>query len=306
MFKFLGKLKDRLSKTRDQVFGKISRLLKAKSKIDEELLEEIEEILITGDIGVDTTFTIMENIRKRVKKERYENPEELNFLLRDEIDKFIISEESNDFEIRSNAPLHVIFVVGVNGSGKTTSIGKLAAIYKSKGKKVMLAACDTFRAAACEQLEVWAERAGVSITRLADQTDPSAVIFEAVQRAQNGNYDILLIDTAGRLHTKVNLMQELGKMERVIKRFIPDAPHETLLVIDATTGQNGLSQARHFTDTTKLTGLVLTKLDGTAKGGIVIGITQELKIPVKYIGVGEQIGDLRPFSSKEFVEALFD
>jgi fused signal recognition particle receptor len=305
----LTRLKEGLTKTRENIFGKIQKILTGKTKIDEELLENLEEILISGDVGVTTTMKIIENIRQRVKKDGYENPADLDNLLREEIQKLLVNGTVIDIDplvLSSGQKPHVIMIVGVNGVGKTTTIGKLAYNYKSVGKKVLIAAADTFRAAANEQLEIWAKRAGVEIIQQARGADPAAVSYDALRSAVTHGVDVLIIDTAGRLHTKVNLMDELKKIKRVIQKIKPEAPHEVLLVLDASTGQNAIQQAKQFSAAVGITGLVLTKLDGTAKGGVVLAINQELNIPVKYIGVGEKIDDLQPFNQKTFVDALFD
>jgi fused signal recognition particle receptor len=303
-----SKLKEGLTKTRETLFGKVQKILLGKTKIDDELIDSLEEILIGGDVGVSTTAVIVENIRKRVKKERYEDPAELDGLLRDEIRNLLAARppESAPFAFPAEHRPHVIMVVGVNGVGKTTTIGKLAYNYKSAGKNVMIAAADTFRAAANEQLEIWAERAGVEIVQQAHGADPAAVAYDALSAATARKTDVMIIDTAGRLHTKVNLMEELKKIKRVLQKLIPDAPHEVFLVLDASTGQNGIQQAKQFTAAVGVDGIVLTKLDGTAKGGVVLAISHELGIPVRFIGVGEQIDDLQPFDRTAFVEALFD
>jgi len=310
-FKF-ERLKEGLTRTRDNIIGRVNRVIKAKSKIDDEMLDQIEEILLTGDVGVDTTMKIMQNVKDRVKKERYENPEELDRLLKEEIEKLlavngeITMTDQNPFDLPPGRKPYVIMIVGVNGTGKTTTVGKLAYNYKTTGKRVLIGAADTFRAAANEQLEIWAERAGVRMIQQARGADPGAVAFDTVKAAIAHRADVVIVDTAGRLHTKVNLMEELKKIKRVMQKLLPDAPHEVLLVLDATTGQNALQQAKQFTQAVGVTGLVLTKLDGTAKGGIVIAISKELNIPVKYIGVGEKIDDLQVFDRKAFVEALFE
>ena len=309
---FLGKigftkLKKGLAKTREGIFGKVTRLISTQSTIDDNLLERIEEILIAGDVGVDVSLNIMDSMRKRVKEERYTDASDLNQLLRDELQRqFGNGLEQAGLSGTPSTPPHVIMVVGINGVGKTTTIGKLAHNFIKDGKKVVIAAADTFRAAANEQLEAWAERAGAEIIQQAQGADPAAVAFDAVKSATSQRADVVIIDTAGRLHTKVNLMEELKKIQRVIQKQKPDAPHEVLLVIDASTGQNGVQQAKQFGAAVGVTGIVLTKLDGTAKGGIVLAITKEMNIPVKYIGVGEQIDDLQPFDKKAFVDALFE
>jgi fused signal recognition particle receptor len=304
-----NRLKEGLAKTRDSVMNKVTRVIKAKRKIDEELLEEIEEILILGDVGVATTTRIIDNLRERVKRERYEDAGELHRLLREEIaslfEKHDIQTDGTAIEIPAGVKPYVIMVVGVNGVGKTTTIGKLAYNYRMSGKQVIIGAADTFRAAANEQLEVWARRAEVDIIQQKHGSDPAAVAYDTLQSALSRQSEVVIIDTAGRLHTKSNLMEELKKIKRVMSKLMPDAPHEVLLVLDATTGQNAIQQARQFDAAVDLTGLVITKLDGTAKGGVVIGISSELAMPVKYIGVGEQINDLQVFDDDSFVEALF-
>lgn len=299
---FFDKLKDGLKKTRDNITQRIDQLLVSMGKIDEDLFEELEEILITSDVGVETTLRIIEDLKARVKKEKITNAMDVKQLLKEEIANLLGSDKAT---LKLGTRPSVIVVIGVNGVGKTTSIGKLCHVLKQQGKKVIMAAGDTFRAAAIDQLEIWAKRAGVDIIRHTEGADPSAVIFDAIVAAKARNYDVIVCDTAGRLHTKKNLMEELKKVFRIIQRELPDADVETLLVLDATTGQNAVSQAKNFTEAAGVTGLVLTKLDGTAKGGIVVSIKTELDIPVKFIGVGEQIDDLQPFQPKEFVEALF-
>ncbi|HEY3250959.1 MAG TPA: signal recognition particle-docking protein FtsY [Ignavibacteria bacterium] len=304
---FFDKLKKGLEKTHENIFNKIDNLINAKSEVDDEFLENLEEILISSDVGVITSEKIIENLKQRVKLEQYQRTDQLNKLLRDEIKKVITSGNgtiNEPFKITKKP--HVIVVVGVNGVGKTTSIGKLAYNYKNAGYTVLIGAADTFRAAANEQLETWANRSGTEIIQLAQGSDPSAVVYNTIQSAVAKNYDVVIIDTAGRLHTKVNLMEELSKIRRVIQKQMPDAPHEVLLVIDATTGQNGLIQAKEFSAAIGVTGLVLTKLDGTAKGGIVLRISNEMKIPVRFIGVGEQIDDLQVFDKESFVKALLE
>jgi fused signal recognition particle receptor len=306
----LTRLKEGLTKTREAIVTKVTKLIFAKGKIDDEFLEKLEEILIGGDVGVATSQTIIESIKARAKQQRYETPEELNTLVRDEIASGLIgslqSVGGDPFELPADKKPYVIMVVGVNGVGKTTTIGKLAHNYKSAGKNVLIGAADTFRAAANEQLEIWAKRAGVPIIQQLQGSDPAAVAFDTVKAAQARNVDVVIIDTAGRLHTKTNLMEELKKIKRVMQKCIPDAPHEALLVLDATTGQNAIQQAKLFHQAVGLTGLVVTKLDGTAKGGIVLSISQSMKLPVRFIGVGEQIDDLQPFDSQKFIEALFE
>lgn len=307
-FKF-SRLKEGLTKTRENIIAKVQKLITSKSKIDDELLNNLEEILILGDVGVSTTHKIIESIKVRVKQERYENSTELDRLLREEIQKMLLNGNGSDeapFVISHTQKPHVIMIVGVNGVGKTTTIGKLAYNYKTAGKKVLIAAADTFRAAANEQLEIWAKRAGVDIVQQAHGADPAAVAYDSLKSAIANNVDVMIIDTAGRLHTKINLMEELKKIKRVLQKLMPEVPHEIYLVLDATTGQNAIQQAKQFTSAVGITGLVLTKLDGTAKGGVVIAVSQELNIPVKFIGVGETIEDLQPFDKNAFVNALFE
>ncbi len=300
------KLKRGLAKTHDNIFAKVDKLVYGKSKIDDDIIDQIEEILLSSDVGVQTTEILIENLKKRVKEEKFERTDELNLILKDELQKVFIEAiaSANGFKIVKKP--QIVMIVGVNGVGKTTSIGKLAYNFKNAGHSVLIAAADTFRAAANEQLETWAKRAGCEIIQLTQGSDPGAVVYNAVSSASANNYDVVLIDTAGRLHTKTNLMEELKKVKRVIQKLLPDAPHEILLVIDATTGQNGVNQAKEFAAAIGLTGLILTKLDGTAKGGIVLRISSELKIPVKYIGVGEQIDDLQIFDKESFVKALIE
>lgn len=303
------KLKVGLAKTRDTLFSKVTQLVGSKSAIDDEMLERLEEILIAGDVGVDTTMKILDNIKRRVKQEHYESSEQLTGLLKDEIVNVLhVNGNAQIVEIKLSAgpKPHVIMVVGVNGVGKTTTIGKLAYNYQKAGYRVVVGAADTFRAAANEQLEIWAKRAGVEIIQHAQGADPAAVAFDSLSSAISKDADVVIIDTAGRLHTKINLMEELKKIKRVLDKRMPGAPHEVLLVLDASTGQNALQQVKQFTNAVEVTGLVLTKLDGTAKGGIVIAISNELKIPVKFIGVGEQIDDLQVFDRRAFVDALFE
>ena len=282
------------------MFGKLNRIFTAKRKIDDDLLEEIEEILIAADVGVDTTLDIIEKIKKRVKSDKYQTSDELEQLIRDEVGNLMKIPQ-----VETKAGLHIILVVGVNGTGKTTSIAKLANLYKTEGKKVMLAAADTFRAAAIAQLSIWAERVGCDIIRHSDGADPSAVVFDALAAAQARDVDYLIIDTAGRLHTKSNLMAELNKIFRVIQKQIPEAPHEVILVLDASTGQNAVNQAKEFHQVARVDSIFLTKLDGTAKGGVVLAINKELNIPVTYIGMGEKIDDIARFDPQAFVEGLF-
>ncbi|KNZ69616.1 signal recognition particle-docking protein FtsY [Thermincola ferriacetica] len=301
---FFSKLKEKLTKTREGFVEKIESLVTARKKIDEELYEELEEALIQSDVGINTALELVEELRRRVKERKVEDAAELKNILQEIITEVLMDDESR-LELEKGKP-NVIMVVGVNGVGKTTTIGKLAYQIKVGGRKVLLAAGDTFRAAAIDQLEIWSNRVGCDIIKHKENADPAAVVFDAIQAARARNIDVLIIDTAGRLHTKSNLMEELKKVYRVINREMPDAPHEVLLVLDATTGQNAISQAKLFGEAVGVTGIVLTKLDGTAKGGVIIGIKKELDVPVKLIGVGEQIEDLRPFKPGEFVEALFE
>jgi fused signal recognition particle receptor len=296
------KIRDGLSKTRSGLVDRISKVISGKTKIDDELINQIEEALLSSDVGFDSTEKIIADIRAKVGAGRYDNSEMLRDLLKEEIARCLAGSNGRE---QMKAKPHVILIVGVNGVGKTTTVGKLAYNFKSEGMKVLIAAADTFRAAANEQLKIWSDRAGVEIIQQRPGTDPGAVAFDAVSAAKARNVDVVLIDTAGRLHTKTNLMEELKKIRRVIQKVMPEAPHEVYLVLDAVTGQNGLVQARQFLETAGVTAIVLTKLDGTAKGGIVVAINQELKLPVRYIGVGEGIDDLQPFDSKTFVDALF-
>ncbi len=299
---FFDKLKEGLQKTRKSITEKIDQVLVSFGKVDEELFDELEEILITSDLGIETTMRVIEDLKAKVKERKIIDPKEVKGLLKETLKEIL---EKGGNEMKLNTKPSVIIVIGVNGVGKTTSIGKIANLYKSQGKKVLLAAGDTFRAAAIDQLEVWAQRVGTEIIMQKEGSDPAAVIFDAVQAAKSRNTDLLICDTAGRLHTKKNLMEELKKVSRVLDRELPGADRETLLVLDATTGQNAISQAKTFSETSDITGIVLTKLDGTAKGGIVVAIKSELDIPVKLIGVGEQLDDLQKFDAQEFVEALF-
>ncbi len=297
-----------LEKSKESFFGKLTKALAGKSKVDDEALDSLEEILVGSDVGVDTTLKIIERIQKRVARDKYIGADQLNAILKEEIAALLSedkSEEHVDFETPIGIKPYVLLVVGVNGVGKTTTIGKLAAQYKYKGKKVILGAADTFRAAAVEQLKLWGQRVGVPVISKGMNTDPSAVAFDTVTEGIRQGIDVIIIDTAGRLHTKVNLMTELSKIMRVIQKVIPEAPHEVLLVLDGSTGQNAVVQAREFTKATRVTALAITKLDGTAKGGVVIGISEEFKIPVKYIGVGEKVEDLQVFNKSEFVDSLF-
>ena len=301
---FFDKLKQGLTKTRASITERIEKLVIGYADIDDDLLDELEEILIMADVGVNTTERLMESVRKGIKKKEINAPEDLKPFLQRQISD-LLTRDSNEINMAQSGPT-VFLVIGVNGVGKTTTIGKLSAYYKSQGKTVMLAAADTFRAAAIDQLEIWGQRTEAKVIRHEENSDPAAVAYDAVKAAVARNVDVLLIDTAGRLQTKSNLMEELKKINRVIQREIPDAPHETLLVLDATTGQNAISQAKLFTEAAPISGIVLTKLDGTAKGGVVIGIKAELSMPVKWIGVGEGVEDLRPFVADDFAKALFE
>lgn len=300
--KLFNNLKSGLSKTRNAITDKINETLKLAVTIDDDLYEELEEILIMADIGMDTTIEIIERLKDKIRKEKINDVEMVRPTL-----KAVISEmmESNEQEVKNSTNKEVLLVIGVNGVGKTTTIGKLAAKNKEKGRKVLLAAADTFRAGAIDQLVVWSERAKVDIVKHSEGSDPAAVVFDAINASKSRNVDLLICDTAGRLHNKKNLMDELGKINRIIDRELSDAKKETLLVLDATTGQNAVIQAKQFMEVCPIDGIVLTKLDGTAKGGVVIAIKNTLNIPVRYIGVGEGIDDLQEFNSKEFVEALF-
>lgn len=293
-----------LEKTKSSLVGKISRALVGRSTVDDDFLDELEEILITSDVGVDTTIKIIDRIQARVSSDKYLGSQELNAMLKEEISKLLSEKESaNQF---AQAKPYVIMVVGVNGVGKTTTIGKLANLYKKAGKKVVLGAADTFRAAAVDQLTIWSKRVDVPIVSKGMNADPASVAFDTVQYGVENQADLILVDTAGRLHNKVNLMNELSKIKRVMSKVIPDAPHEVLLVLDASTGQNAFEQAKQFTAATDVTALALTKLDGTARGGVVLGISDQFGIPVKYIGVGEGIEDLQIFEPTEFVDSLFN
>lgn len=306
----LKKIKDGLTKTRNNLLDKITNLFISTKVIDDNFFSELEEILITADVGVNMTMEIISRLKERLKSERINDVSEVNLILKDELEKILKSidnQTSHDpFYIPSDKKPFVIMIVGVNGVGKTTTIGKLAYNYKIRGKKVLIGAADTFRAAANEQLEIWAKRAGVDIIQQQKGSDPGAVAFDTLKSAIARNIDVVLIDTAGRLHTKSNLMEELKKVKRVMQKAIPDAPHEIWLVLDATTGQNAIQQARQFTQSIGVTGLIITKLDGTAKGGVLFAIVNELKIPVKFIGVGEDIDDLQPFDPSAFVDAIFE
>jgi fused signal recognition particle receptor len=297
-----------LEKTKESVFKKLSRAVVGKSRVDSEVLDNLEEVLITSDVGVETTLRIIERIEDRVSRDKFLNTSELNIILKEEIAQLL--EENNSglvrgFEDALPATPYVIMVVGVNGVGKTTTIGKLAHHFSKAGKKVVLGAADTFRAAAVDQLSIWAERVGVEIVKQAMGSDPASVAFDTLSSAVSGGADVVIIDTAGRLHNKVNLMNELSKINRVMQKVIPEAPHEILLILDGSTGQNAFEQARQFTRATDVNALALTKLDGTAKGGVVIGISDQFQIPVKYIGIGEKMEDLQVFDRNEFVDSLF-
>ncbi len=297
-----------LEKTKVSFFSKITRAVAGKSKVDEDVLDNLEEVLVTSDVGVDTTLKIIDRIEARVSKDRYVGTDELNSILRDEITQLLTENHSNDveeFSVPAGIKPYVIMVVGVNGVGKTTTIGKLAYRLKQNGLSVFLGAADTFRAAAVEQLDIWGERVGVPVIKLKMGTDPASVAYDAVNSAKAHGADVAIIDTAGRLHNKVNLMNELTKIKNVMGKIVEGAPHEVLLILDGSTGQNAFEQAKQFTAATDITGLVITKLDGTAKGGVVIGISDQFKIPVKYIGLGEKMEELQVFRRKEFVDSLF-
>ena len=297
-----------LNRTRESLFTRMSKALVGKSRVDDEVLDQLEEVLISSDVGVNTTLKIIERISKRVSRDKYLGTGELNIILRDEIAGMLAENgtgEADDFEIPVSERPYVIVVVGVNGVGKTTTIGKLAWQFKNKGYNVLLGAADTFRAAAVDQLAIWGQRAGVPVISQGMGADPASVAYDTVNIARSKDVDIVIIDTAGRLHNKVNLMNELSKIKKVIQKVIPEAPHEVLLVLDASTGQNAVEQARQFTAATDVTALALTKLDGTARGGVVIGISDEFKVPVRYIGVGEKMEHLQVFNRREFVDSLF-
>ena len=298
-----------LQKTKENFLSKITKAVAGKTSIDEEVLDNLEEALVGADVGIDTTVNIISRIEKRVARDKYMSTGELNKMLKEEIEDILIdAPESNSYDFHSDLPAkpYIILVVGVNGVGKTTTIGKLAYNFKLAGKSVLLGAADTFRAAAVDQLTIWSERVGVPIVKQPMGSDPAAVAFDTAQSAVSRNSDVVLIDTAGRLHNKAHLMEELGKIKRVIQKTIPDAPHEVLLVLDGSTGQNALEQAKQFTAATDVTALAITKLDGTAKGGVVLAIANQFKIPVKFIGVGEKMEDLLVFDKHEFVDSLFD
>ncbi|MBD5249216.1 MAG: signal recognition particle-docking protein FtsY [Barnesiella sp.] len=299
-----------LERTKEGLFNKLARAVAGKSTIDDDFLDELEEVFLTSDVGVETTLKILDRIKERVKRDKYVGTAELNNLLCEEIVDMLseneVESDLSDFQIPSNHKPHVIMVVGVNGVGKTTTIGKLAHNFKAAGNKVMLGAADTFRAAAVEQLEVWGERAGVPVIKQKLGADPAAVAYDTLSSAVANDVDVVIIDTAGRLHNKIGLMDELSKIKRVMQKVVPDAPHDILLVLDGSTGQNAFEQARQFVAATSVNQLAITKLDGTAKGGVVIGISDQFKIPVKYIGLGEGIADLQVFHKRDFVESLLD
>lgn len=314
LFSFFSKEKKEsldkgLEKTKTSFFSKLSKAILGKTEIDDEVLDNLEEVLVTSDVGIETTLKIIGRIQDRAKNDKYVTTSDLNRILKEEIVGLMVGDvinENDEFEIPpTNGVPYVIMVVGVNGVGKTTTIGKLASHYHKHGKKVVLGAADTFRAAAVEQLQLWGERVGVPVIAHGMNTDPAAVAFDAVKQAVDMKADVVIIDTAGRLHTKVNLMNELTKIKRVIQKFIPEAPHDVMLVLDGSTGQNAVIQAREFTKATEVTSLAITKLDGTAKGGVVIGISDQFQIPVRYIGVGEKMEDLQVFNKHEFVDSLF-
>ena len=297
-----------LEKSKESFFNKLGKAVVGKSTVDDEVLDELEEVLITSDVGVETTVKIIDRIEERVSKDKYLNASELNKILREEIAGLLSennTEDLDNFDLPKVDGPYVLLVVGVNGVGKTTTIGKLAAQLKGLGKNVVLGAADTFRAAAVDQLIMWGERVGVPVISKGMNTDPASVAFDAAKYGVDNNADVVIIDTAGRLHTKVNLMNELSKIKKVIQRFIPEAPHEVMLVLDGSTGQNAFIQAKEFTKATDVTSLAITKLDGTAKGGVVIGISDQFKIPVKYIGVGERVEDLQVFNKVEFIDSFF-
>jgi fused signal recognition particle receptor len=298
-----------LEKSKESFFNKLSKAVVGKATIDAEVLDELENVLISSDVGVDTTIKVINRIEARVAKDKYVSAKELDKILKEEIEALFINDkfnETKDFDLPADKKPYVLLVVGVNGVGKTTTIGKLSAQFKANGKKVLLGAADTFRAAAVDQLKFWGERVGVPVVAHAMNTDPASVAFDAVKKGVEDGVDIVIIDTAGRLHTKVNLMNELTKIKKVVQKFLPDAPHEVLLVLDGSTGQNAFIQAKEFTKATQVTSLAITKLDGTAKGGVVLGISDQFQIPVKYIGVGEKVTDLQVFDPRLFVASFFD
>jgi fused signal recognition particle receptor len=310
---FLGKdkkesLNKGLEKTKESVFHKLTRAVAGKSKVDDEVLDNLEEVLVSSDVGVTTTLSIIERIEARVAKDKYLNTSELNEILKDEIVALLEknkNDSESDFSLTLQNVPYVIMVVGVNGAGKTTTIAKLAYQFKLAGKKVLIGAADTFRAAAIDQLQIWADRVGVPVVKQQMGSDPASVAFDTLRSAVSSHTDVVIIDTAGRLHNKINLMSELSKIKRVMEKVIPEAPHEVLLVLDGSTGQNAFEQAKQFTSATDVTAMAITKLDGTAKGGVVIGISDQFKIPVKYIGIGEKIEDLLIFNRFDFVDSLF-
>jgi fused signal recognition particle receptor len=310
---FLGKEKKEslnkgLEKTKESVLQKLSRAIVGKTRIDDEVLDNLEEVLVSSDVGVDTTLRIIERIESRVARDKYMNTSELNLILKEEIAALLEESRSGtayDFASPLASVPYIIMIVGVNGVGKTTTIAKIAYQYKLAGKKVLLGAADTFRAAAIDQLQIWADRVGVPVVKQQMGSDPASVAFDTVKSAMSSGYDVAIIDTAGRLHNKINLMNELAKIKRVMEKLIPEAPHEVLLILDGSTGQNAYEQAKQFTSSTGITAMAITKLDGTAKGGVVIGISDQFKIPVKYIGIGEKMEDLQIFDRFEFVDSLF-
>ncbi len=313
LFSFFSKSKKEtldkgLEKTKQSFFSKITRAVAGKSKVDEDVLDNLEEVLVTSDVGVETTLNIIKRIEDRVARDKYVGTNELNNILRDEISSLLTennTEDTEGYEIPTGKKPYVIMVVGVNGVGKTTTIGKLAYQFKKAGKKVYLGAADTFRAAAVEQIVIWGERVGVPVVKQQMGSDPASVAFDTLSSAVANNADVVLIDTAGRLHNKKGLMDELSKIKRVMQKVIPDAPHDVMLVLDGSTGQNAFEQAKQFTEATQVSSMAITKLDGTAKGGVVIGISDQFKIPVRYIGLGEGMEDLQPFNRREFVNSLF-
>lgn len=313
LFSFFSKSKKEtldkgLEKTKQSFFSKITRAVAGKSKVDEDVLDNLEEVLVTSDVGVDTTLNIIKRIEERVARDKYVGTNELNNILRDEISSLLTennTEDTEGYEIPAGKKPYVIMVVGVNGVGKTTTIGKLAYQFKKAGKKVYLGAADTFRAAAVEQIVIWGERVGVPVVKQQMGSDPASVAFDTLSSAVANDADVVLIDTAGRLHNKKGLMDELSKIKRVMQKVIPDAPHDVMLVLDGSTGQNAFEQAKQFTEATQVSSMAITKLDGTAKGGVVIGISDQFKIPVRYIGLGEGMEDLQPFNRREFVNSLF-
>ena len=297
-------LKESLQKTKASLLDKIARVIAGKSKVDDEVLDELEAVLISADVGVDTTIEIIERLQKRVKEQKYLNTEELHQILQEEIQQMLVLPPASIFAVDTKP--YVIMVVGVNGVGKTTTIGKLANMFKQSGYSVMLGAADTFRAAAIDQLKIWADRVGVPIITQQHGSDPASVAFDTLQSAKAKNIDVVIIDTAGRLHNKVNLMNELSKVKNVMKKVIPDAPHEVLLVLDATTGQNAFEQCKQFTNATQVNAIALTKLDGTAKGGVAIGLSHQFNIPIKYIGIGEKLTDIQLFDAQKYIQSIFE